>query len=100
MSETFLDLYNKFLVFVDQNDEEGARNFLIENLDKFPEEVKNSLIFAFFEESLSKEGQDIKNLTKFQEQAIDAISQVDKAKKILEDKIKVLNIKDQLNTKF
>lgn len=100
MNTSFLDLYNTFLTFVDSKDEEGARNFLIDNLDKFPEEVKNDLIFAFFEESLISDNQNMKSVSAFQEQGLDAISQIAKAKKILEDKIKASHIKKDLNDKF
>ena len=47
MSDTFTDLYNEFLVYVNKNDEQGARKFLIDNLQKFPEEVRDKLTFAF-----------------------------------------------------
>jgi hypothetical protein len=35
MDDTFENLYNEFMVYVNKDDEQGARNFLIENLQKF-----------------------------------------------------------------
>lgn len=89
MNNTFLDLYNEFLVYVEKNDEEGARKFLIDNLQKFPEEVRDKLTFAFFEEALMKKANDINDISEIQEQGLDAIKQIDKAKKILEEKAKI-----------
>ena len=96
MSDTFLDLYNEFLVYVNKNDEQGARNFLIDNLQKFPEEIQNKLTFAFFEEALTDKTKDIKDIAEMQKQGMDAMSQIDKAKKIIEEKIKIEDLKSSL----
>jgi len=96
MSDTFSDLYNKFLVYVNKNDEQGARAFLIDNLQKFPEEIQDKLTFAFFEEALMDETKGIKDTAEMQKQGLDAMSQIDKAKKILEDKIKIENLRSNL----
>lgn len=96
MDDTFEDLYNKFLAYVDKNDEEGARKFLIDNLQKFPEEVQDKLTFAFFEEALMDETKGIKDIAEMQKQGLEAISQIDKAKKILEDKRKIETLRSDL----
>ena len=96
MDNTFLDLYNQFMVYVDKDDEQGARNFLVDNLQKFPEDIQDKLTFAFFEEALMDETEKIKDIAEMQKQGLDAISQVDKAKKILENKIKIENLRSSL----
>ena len=96
MSDTFGDLYNEFLVYVDKGDEVGARAFLIDNLQKFPEEVQDKLTFAFFEEALMGETKEIKEIGEIQKQGLNAISQINKAKKILQDKIKIINLRSSL----
>lgn len=96
MSDTFSDLYNEFLTYVNKGDEAGARKFLIDNLQKFPEDVQDKLTFAFFEEALLKEAKGIKEIAEVQKQGLDALSQIGKAKKILEDKIKVRDLRDKL----
>jgi hypothetical protein len=96
MSDTFSDLYNEFLVYADKNDEEGARNFLIENLQKFPEEVQDKLTFAFFEDALKSEGEGIKKIAELQTQGLEAISQIEKAKKILEEEAKIEDLRSGL----
>lgn len=96
MNNTFSDLYNEFLVYVDKDDEAGARKFLIDNLQKFPEEVQDKLIFAFFEEALLDETKGMKDIAEVQKQGLDAMSQIDKAKKILEDKKKIEDLRSSL----
>ena len=41
MSNTFEDLYQEFMVYVDKDDEQGARKFLLDNFQKFPEDVQD-----------------------------------------------------------
>jgi hypothetical protein len=96
MNDTFLDLYNEFLGYVDRNDEQGARNFLVDNLQKFPEDIQDKLTFAFFEEALMDETKGIKDIAEMQKQGLDAMSQIDKAKKILEYKIKIEDLRANL----
>lgn len=97
MNDTFLDLYNEFLVYVNKNDEEGARKFLTDNFTKFPEEVQEELTFAFFEEALFDETKGIPEIAELQKQGLDAMSKIDKAKKILEDKAKIESLRSKLN---
>jgi hypothetical protein len=96
MSDTFEGLYNEFLSFVNKGDEAGARNFLVENLQKFPEEVQDKLTFAFFEEALTDEAKKDEGVVKMQKEGLEAISQIDKAKKILEEKAKIENLRSDL----
>jgi|SRR3989344_4449200 len=96
MSDTFLDLYNQFLAYVDKDDEQGARSFLIDNLQKFPEDIQDKLTLTFFEEALTKKTEGIKEIAQMQKEGLDAMSQIDKAKKILEDKKKIEGLRSDL----
>jgi len=96
MSDTFTDLYNEFIALVNKGDEAGARKFLVDNLKKFPEEAQDKITFAFFEEALMKETEGMQEIADMQKQGLDAMSQIDKAKKILEDQIKEKDLKDKL----
>lgn len=96
MNDTFSDLYNEFLVYADKNDEQGARSFLIDNLQKFPEEVQDKLTFAFFEEAIQDEAKGIKAIAEMQKEGMEAISQIEKAKKILMDEKKIEDLKSGL----
>ncbi len=96
MNDTFEDLYNQFLVYVNKDDEQGARKFLIDNLQKFPEDIQEKLTFAFFEEALMKETEGRKDIAEMQKGGLEAMSQIDKAKKVLEDKRKVEDLRSSL----
>lgn len=96
MNDAFSDLYNQFLVYVDKNDEQGARKFLVDNLQKFPEEVQDKLTFAFFEEAMTDETRGIKDIAEMQKQGLDAMGQIEKAKKILEEKKKIGDLRSNL----
>ncbi len=96
MSDTFLDLYNEFLAYVDKGDEVGARKFLTDNFKKFPQEVQDKLTFAFFEEALMDETEGMKELAEMQKEGLEAMSKIGKAKKVLEDQIKIKDLKAKL----
>ncbi|MEI8174602.1 MAG: hypothetical protein WCG28_01480 [bacterium] len=96
MNDNFLDLYNQFMVFVEKDDEAGARKFLVDNLQKFPEEMQEKLTFAFFEEALMDKTKGMKEIAEMQKEGLEAMGKIDKAKKNLEDQIKIKNLKDKL----
>ena len=96
MNNTFSDLYNEFLAYVDKGDESGARKFLIDNLSKFPEDVQGKLTLAFFEEALMKETKGVKEIVEMQKEGLEALNQIGKAKKILADKVKVKDLRAKL----
>ena len=96
MDETFSKLYDEFMVFVEKNDEEGARSFLVDNLQKFPEEVQNKLIITFFGEAITKEAKGLDGVNKMQKQGLDAMNQIEKLEKVLEDKKKIEDLRSNL----
>jgi hypothetical protein len=97
MDNKFSDLYKEFLVYVDRGDEAGARKFLVDNIKKFPEEVQDKLTFTFFEEALMNDTKGMKEIAEMQKQGLEAMSQIDKAKKVLEDQIKIKDLKAKLD---
>lgn len=49
------ELYFKLLNFVEKSDEQGAKDFVISNLNEFPKKIKEDLAFQFFVEATVKE---------------------------------------------
>ena len=96
MNDKFLELYNQFLTFVEKSDEEGARKFLLDNFKDFPEDVQDKLTLIFFEEALHAEASLIKDRAEVQKEGLEVISQIEKAKKILEDKTKESELRKKL----
>ncbi len=96
MTNTYSELYDQFMGYVEKGDEQGAKDFLIENLKNFPEETQEKLTMAFFEEALTKETTGMAELGQMQKEGVEAMGQIAKAKKILEDKAKVEKLRSDL----
>ncbi len=96
MNDTFIALYKEFMVYADKGDEAGARKFLVDNLKKFPEEVQEKITFAFFEEALMDKTKGMKEVAEMQKEGLEAMSQIGKAKKVLEDQIKIKDLQAKL----
>ena len=96
MDNTFLDLYNEFIVYVNKGDEAGARKFLVDNLLKFPEDIQEKLTFAFFEEALTDEVKGTEEIAEMQKGGLEALNQIAKARKVLEDKVKEEELRSKL----
>lgn len=96
MDNTFLDLYNEFLTYADKDDEVGAKKFLMDNFKKFPEDVQDELTFSFFEEALKESTKGVKEIADMQKEGEQSLSQISKAKKVLEDQIKIRDLKSKL----
>jgi hypothetical protein len=60
------------------------------------EEVRDKLTFAFFEEALTDKVKGVKEVAEMQIQGLEAMSQIDKAKRILEDKAKIESLRSNL----
>lgn len=97
MNNTFSELYNEFMVYAEKGDEAGAKQFLLDNFNKFPEELQDKLTFVFFEEALASEAEKVRGVAEIQKEGLEAMSQLEKMKKSLEEQIKVLDIKEDLD---
>jgi hypothetical protein len=89
-------LMKEFAEVVACGDEEAARKFLVDNLKQFPQDVQNKIISAFFEEALSKRSSGLHAVADFQKEGLRAINDLEQGKKKLEDKERLLNLKDSI----
>ncbi len=86
------ELYNQFVQVFNNGTEEEIRNFLIENINRFPEDVQKEIIWFFFEEALEKTAawynyvNDLKNTT----------NDLIKLRKQLEDEKKALELQKEI----
>jgi hypothetical protein len=96
MNTNFLNLYNEFLELLNKGDEAAARKFVTDNIKNFPEEVQDKIIFAFFEDAVNKEAAGIQGVAEIQKEGMEAMSQIEKAKKILEDQVKAEELKAKI----
>ncbi|MDE2018851.1 MAG: hypothetical protein KGJ13_00720 [Patescibacteria group bacterium] len=90
------DLYKDFMAIVDRGDEKAAREFLVSHLKEFPQETQDAIIMAFVEEALGKSAEETKLIADFQKQGLAAIDELEKSKQELEDKKKMLELKESM----
>lgn len=83
--------------YVEKGDEQGARDFLVENIAKFPDDIRDKLVFIFFEEALMQDVNAVKQLAEAEQESVKAVNQIEKAQKILEEKLKIEKLKSDLD---
>ncbi len=86
------ELHDAFVSFIESGDEEGARAFLIEHLNDFPEQIKKEIAFAFFADAVAKEAA----LDATKKTAIEMMKELDTVESILSDAEKAANIRNDL----
>jgi hypothetical protein len=89
-------LMKEFSEVVARGNEEDARKFLVDNLKKFPEDVQEKIVGAFFEEALSKKAEGLHTVADFQKEGLDAINDLEQGKRQLQDKQKLLDLKESI----
>jgi hypothetical protein len=77
------EVKNKLLDLVKTGDEKRVRDFVIEHIKEFPEDVRDSLIFGFFSEAVQDSGENAEALMKFKEEGLSALMDLARAKEDL-----------------
>lgn len=90
------ELVKEFSEVVAHGNEEDTRKFLVDNLKKFPQDVQDKIITAFFEEALSRKASGLYAVVDFQKEGLSAISNLEQGKQKLEDKGKLLDLKNSI----
>ncbi len=86
------ELYNSFIAFIEAGDEDGARAFLIEHLNDFPEEMKNDVAFAFFMDAVNKEAA----IAEVQKEGLEMMKESDNAEAVLADASKAADLREAI----
>ena len=92
----FTDIYEEFRAVLAKGDEQAARQFLTDNFLKFPEDVREEITMAFFEEAVTDKAAKITEIAALQKEGTQAFAELSKEKKVLEDTVAVQNIKKDL----
>ncbi|MCS7201102.1 MAG: hypothetical protein NZ822_03075 [Patescibacteria group bacterium] len=92
MSEEILE---KFYKVLKNETEENIRNFIIENFDSFPEDLKIDFLGTFFEEGLDLAVTAMEERNKYLEEVLSAHKNLNYFKRLLEDKLRELQIKEK-----
>lgn len=93
------ELYDQFRQISETGDEEAAKKFLEQHLNEFPEETRDEILFALFEDSLVQQANAVNENTLLKEHGIAALDTLQSAKKELENDLRVEELKDTLGAK-
>jgi hypothetical protein len=89
-------IYEELSKVMEAGDEKAAKDFIIKNLDKFPQEEQDGIIARLFEEALMQKGKAVLAVADFQKQTLAAAGAIDQAKEGLEKQAKLVGIKNDL----
>ncbi len=95
-TNTFAGLYEEFISLAEKGNEEKAKEFIFAHFKEFPESLQDELTFIFFEKAILEEAEKVRTIAGVQKEGLEAISQIERAKKALEDEAKIQNIKTNL----
>jgi hypothetical protein len=96
MENNFLSLYNQFKEVMDKGTEEQAQQFLVDHLKEFPEDVKNEIVFSLFESGVNEMAAQDSAMLTFKKEGLELASDLEKALRILDDKLKVLDLQEKI----
>ena len=86
------ELYNSFIDFIEKGDEDGARAFLVEHLNEFPEEMKKEIAFAFFVDAVKKEAA----VSEIQKKGLEIMKEFDEVESMLADASAAASLREQI----
>lgn len=73
------DLRKELMDVINQGDEAKAREFIVQNLARFPQDVQDAVITAFFHEALVKKNQEDQLRADFQKEGLEAMETLEAA---------------------
>lgn len=90
------NIYEEFFKVAEAGDEQAAKEFLLTYLKRFPQKEKDEIIAAFFEDALQESAGGATAAAEFQKQVIETVEGLEGMKKKLEDKDRLLQIKETI----
>lgn len=89
------ELYGAVARALEQNDEVGLRAILTDRITEFPEDIRERIMFFFFEEALQKTAVE-DSLNAIAEQAIRRMELLRQGERIVQDKIDTKKLESQI----
>jgi hypothetical protein len=86
------NIYESFFKILSEGSEEEIRNFLVENFDKFPEDLKRDIIGVFFEEAVDLAYAEIE----LKKRLLETTKELERTLGLLENKKRELELKREL----
>jgi hypothetical protein len=96
MANDFSLLYAQFREILDTGTEEQAQKFLTDHMGEFPEDMQQTITLALFENGLNEAAESQVAVDNFKQEGIEIIDELEKGKRILDDKLKILDLQEKI----
>jgi len=96
MTQDFSLLYAQFREVLDTGTEGQAQKFLTDHMHEFPEDMQQTITLALFENGLYEVAENKKAVEDFKQEGIEIVCELEKGKRILDDKQKVLDLQGKM----
>ncbi len=89
-------LFEQVLQLYENGDEQALRAFLVAHVNEFPEEVRNQIVFFFFEEAVTDHAEGLEESRALLEEGADTLETLGALKKELEDRLGAEEVRARL----
>ena len=96
MENDFSALYAQLRDIMDNGTEEGARTFLLEHMNEFPEDLREKVVLALFEDGLKEAAANQSAVEDFKQEGVEIANELATGKRILDDKLKVMELQEKM----
>ena len=90
-----MELYRQLAEIFQKGDEPSVRQFLIDHIKEFPEDIQESILMLFFEEALGRANAQL-DIIDMQKQGLERLDFLKKTESMLQDKLKVLELEKKM----
>ena len=90
------EILKQFYEVLKTETEENIRNFIIENFNKFPEDLQRIIIGTFLEEAVDTYLGRLESLNKYLEEMLATYKELSSIKRAVEDKIREIQIREEI----
>jgi len=93
---TTKEIYEKLGTFAGQNAGDEAHAWVLAHAQEFPEEVRDEIVFQFSVDAMLKDSAETSAIDAMKKQGLEAMDAIERIKSQLQDRLRVLDLKDQL----
>lgn len=93
---TSAQVFEELGKFTGEDAEEAARAWVLEHANEFPEKIRDEIIFQFSMDALLADAEARDAVASMKQQGAVAMDAIEKAKSELENEVRIVELKDQL----
>lgn len=95
-NQNISDLYKTLTELIEAGDEQVVRDYILDHLKEFPEDVQKKIIFEFFDDAVDKSIEANTQKSQLQKEGLSAIAEIEKVEKTVKDNQKMSNLRSSL----